>query len=122
MSERFLNAIDSTWIGDVIRRKLEDVKRTDPDHIYIENIRSFFGFGHATARFFCELAVREGVFLKRIGYLCPRDRNVIRYVSDDETPPDVLHCRGCELEGREDADFPEEDLETIEVYGIAPGY
>lgn len=111
-------AIDASWIGSAVERRVRLLDRTDPENIYVENIRSFFNMPFKVARFFCELAVREGVFTKRVGYLCPRHKNIIAYASPDATLPATVICRVCEAEGEEEYEFSPKALQTIEVYSV----
>ncbi len=116
--ERFLNAIDSSWVGNAIERRMKLIERTDPENIYVENIRSFFNMPFRIAKFFCDLAVREGIFFKKIGYLCPKNKNIILYAVPGEPLPDTVTCRVCEEGGEEEFEFDPRKLQTIEVYSI----
>lgn len=116
--EKFLNVIDSSWIGRAVERRVELIEGTDPENIYVENIRSFFNMPFRVAKFFCELAVHEGVFYKRIGYLCPKDKNIAQYVEADEDMPEAVICRICQAEGEEAYAFDPAQLQTIEVYSL----
>ena len=116
--EKFLTVIDSSWIGKAADRRLELIERTDPENIYVENIRSFFNMPFRAAKFFCELAVREGVFSKRIGYLCPKDKNIAQYIETGEAVPEAIVCHICEAEGEESFAFDPAHLQTIEVYSL----
>lgn len=118
-SERFLDAIDASRIGRAVERRVELVRNTDPRNIHIENIRSFFGIPFGLAKFFCEVAVREGVFSKRIGYLCPRDKNVILTLESGDPLPESCTCFICEVQGEDESEFDPADLETIEIYSLA---
>src|SRR6476620_3245869 len=71
--EKFSDIIDHSSIGVAVAKRRELIENTDPRRIYVENIRSFFGIPRATARYLCEIAVRQGVFEKRVGYLCGND-------------------------------------------------
>jgi len=117
--EKFLSIIDASWIGRAVDRRLELIDRTDPDNIYIENIRSFFGMPFKVARFFCDVAVREGVFDRRIGYLCPQDKNIIHYRRRGDTLPSEVTCLVCEAEGADNFEFDPETLQVIDVYSLA---
>ncbi|HEY2292341.1 MAG TPA: hypothetical protein VGM86_16705 [Thermoanaerobaculia bacterium] len=116
--EKFLNVIDASWIGKAAELRMELIEKTDPENIYVENIRSFFNMPYRVARFFCELAVREGVFSKRIGYLCPKDKNIAQYIEAGEAVPEAIVCHTCEAEGEEVCEFDPVKLQTIEVYSL----
>ena len=102
-----------------MERRVELVRRTDPRNIYIENIRSFFGIPFSVAKFFCDVAVREGVFSKRIGYLCPQDKNVIISAPPGVDLPEQVVCWVCQSEDRDEFEFSTGSLETIEIYSVA---
>ncbi|HRD40962.1 MAG TPA: hypothetical protein PLC65_20200, partial [Bacteroidia bacterium] len=52
--------IDRSFIGKFVERKLSIIENTDPERIYVENIRSFYNMPSFAAKTLCELAVREG--------------------------------------------------------------
>ncbi|HEV8238115.1 MAG TPA: hypothetical protein VGS57_01960 [Thermoanaerobaculia bacterium] len=115
--ERFVGAMDRSWIGDAFARRAELMRNTDPQNIYVENIRSFFRVPYRVAHMLCELAVREGLFAKRHGYLCPRDKNIAEYVPAGERVPATVVCHVCEAEG-EECQFDPRKLQVIEVYSV----
>lgn len=116
--ERLLNVIDSSWIGAAVDRRMELMRKTDPEHIYVENIRSFFNVTYGIAKFFCESAVRQGVFNRRIGYMCPNDNRIIMYAAPGEEISDTVVCHICEADGKEECEFKIEEVPTIEVYSL----
>lgn len=118
--ERFLSLIDSTAVGRLVARQADVLEATDPDRIYVENIRSFFGFPTPVARGLCELAVRRGLFLRRIGLLCPNEdcQRLVRSFAPDEVLPDELTCKTCEIDEKEVSTFPAGDMIKLEFYKL----
>ena len=105
-------------LSEGLSRKEELVEQLDPDRIYVENVRSFFGIPFAAARFLCELAVRDGVFVRRLGVMCPNcDRIILSVRSDDEIPSRLL-CEVCEMNEREPYEFNRSELKTLVFYRL----
>jgi hypothetical protein len=116
--QRFLNLIDDTVVGKFVARKEELIEQLDPDRIYVENVRSFFGIPSAAARFLCGLAVRDGVFVPWLGLMCPNcERIVLSARSEDEIPSKLL-CEVCEMNGCERYEFDRSELKTIVFYKL----
>ena len=118
--DKFLTIIDSSWVGRAVDKRVEIVRNTDPENIFIENVRSFFDMPFGVARFFCDLGVRAGVFKKKVGLLCPRDKNIIAYLSPDEETPTQVLCLVCEAAEEEQYEFEGRSLEAIDVYSVIP--
>jgi hypothetical protein len=116
--QRFLNLIDDTAIGRFVARKEELIDQLDPDRIYIENVRSFFGLPFSAARLLCEQAVRERLFLRRLGVLCPTCNRILLVVSSPDEIPKTVRCELCEMGDREPHEFDRSDLRTIEFYKL----
>ncbi|HEY1037762.1 MAG TPA: hypothetical protein VGF30_00075 [Bacteroidia bacterium] len=104
---RLFQAIDNSFVGSFVERKLEIVKDTDPDKIYVENIRQFYNMPNFAAKFLCTLAVREGLFVKKIEILCPQCRRVIKIVNDRREIPDTVDCIVCRMEEKDVYEFSE---------------
>lgn len=116
---RFFGAIGKGPVGRWAGRKLEILAATDADHIYVENVRSFFNVPSAVAHIMCEEAVDKGVLVKRIGYLCPNDKNILFHLSEEVAPEEVVTCAICEQEDGRQSEFRATDLRTIDVYAVA---
>ena len=114
---RFFEIIDSSGIGNMVRYRADLIAKTDPERIYVENIRSFFHLPHATARFLCDLAAKEGVFIKKIGFLCPNHQNIMRSFQAGSALPDTVGCQVCEAEGLE-TEYKTKELEKIVFYSV----
>ncbi len=99
--EAFLRIIDTPALRRFVDRKRNAVEAIDPQRIYVENVRAFFGFPHSLARLLLETAVREGALERRVGLLCPYDQHIIKSLSSGDETPDAVLCLVCEAEGRE---------------------
>jgi len=119
--EKFSNLIDRYTAGLPARKQWKMIEETNPDRIYVENIRSFFGVSRSVAAYLCDMAVREGVLEKRIGYLCPNDEShgMLGDRAEGDVIPDALLCENCEALEREKFVFDGSECKTIEFYRLA---
>lgn len=116
-----LEIIDRTWVGDFIRRKADIILDTDPDNIYVENIRSFFGTTTRLARFMCDFAVRCGHFTKHVGFICPNDtckKIITDFPIEQVMYEDNLECLNCLLRDEVEYGWNTSKLEKIEFYRL----
>ena len=117
---KLLEIIDSTFIGKLISKWQDIIQETDPDRIYVENVRSFFNIPTKVAKFLCELAVRQGLFKRRIGIICENEdcERIILTINDKKDIPSVVECHTCKL--RENPNFEQSnaDLQTITFYQL----
>ena len=122
--EKFFNLIDNSFVGRFVSKKAELVRSTDPNRIYVENIRSFFNINTFMAKFFCEMGVKEGILVKNIGLVCPNeeDGRIIKSMSYSDfkakSGEEMIVCDLCELNGLDDYEFKLKDLRTIIYYSI----
>jgi hypothetical protein len=117
--KKFFQKIDDSAVGALVGRKLELLEKTDPERIYVENIRSFFNIPYKLAKLLCELAAREGSFIKKTGLVCPNEgcKRIIRSYANGATIPEKIVCKSCELEGN-DHEFETSSLEKIVFYQL----
>jgi len=96
---KFFQAIDKTFLGKVVDRKLALIEKTDPDRIYVENIRSFYNMPYGVAKFFCERAVGDNLFKKKFGVECPNndDGRLIATYDNRNQIPHEIKCDICEI-------------------------
>lgn len=119
---RFFDSVDKTFIGRLVERKAEQIRETDPDRIYVENVRSFFGMTTRLARTLCELAVKEGVFERRVAAICPNDARVITTYPSQKEIPERLKCLTCELNEAERYEFDAAELKFETYYKLVSDY
>lgn len=116
--EKFLSLIDRTRFGVIVDKKLDIVERTDPERIYVENIREFYNLPYVAAKTLCEIAVREHIFRKKIGIICPNDESIIKSYDIDEEQDETVTCEKCLLREEEKHSFDTKDLEKIIFYQL----
>ena len=107
-------------VQQFLKRRVEIIEKTDPDRIYVENIRSFFRVPYTVARFFCEMAVKEKFFKKKVGVFCSNEdcRRLIKSYDSRLEINDEIICDICEDLGKEKFVFVKEDIEIVEFYQL----
>lgn len=102
------------------KNKTRIIEITDPDRIYIENVRSFFNISSRFAKFLCETAVRQGLFEKKIAVECTNEdcKRIIKVFDVSEELPDELTCIVCETEGKEIYTYQKDNYKIIEFYKL----
>jgi hypothetical protein len=118
--EKFLNLIDHTFIGSIIGKKMDIIENTDPDRIYVENIRAFYNLPFSAAKTFCEIAVRENIFKKKIALFCPNDdcRRVIKSYDAAEKQDETVICLQCQLKENDNFCFETKNLKKEIFYQL----
>lgn len=116
--ERFLGLISSPPVERFVDRKRKIIEGTDPQRIYVENVRAFFGFPTRVARLLLDAAVREGSLERRVGVLCPEDRHIVESFATENDVPESVHCMSCEAEGRDVSDHPKGELGRQTFYRL----
>ncbi|RKF36068.1 hypothetical protein BCY89_28020 [Sphingobacterium siyangense] len=119
-----LEIIDRTWVGTFVRRKADLILETDPDKIYVENIRSFFGVTNRMAKAMCEFAVKAGHFTKHIGFICPNvncKKIIIEFSFKEVLEMDEVECLNCLLREEQNSKWDILDIEKIEFYRLNKG-
>lgn len=103
-----------------IERKANIIEHTDPERIYVENIRAFFNLPKRAARLMCDLAVRQKYFRKKYAINCRSCGRVIGTVDSIEKLPSHIHCEDCELEERDEKlyDFKPTERDTLVFYQV----
>lgn len=102
------------------QNKAKIIENTDPDRIYVENVRSFFNISSRLARFFCEIAVRRGLFEKKIAIECLNEdcKRIIKVFDNAEQLPKEITCIICEAEGNEKYSFDISEYKIVEFYKL----
>lgn len=99
-------------------KKAALIEETDPDRIYVENVRSFFNISTKWAKYICKLAVRQGIFRKKFAVTCKNENceRIIGVFNSEEDIPDKIDCLHCEIDGKYDYSFSSNELEIVEYY------
>jgi hypothetical protein len=119
--EKFFDWVDASPFGVAVHARKELLEHTDPDRIYVENIRSFFRLPFSTAKFLCDTAVRAGFFERCIGLECPNEacrRLIVAECSDAPLPASVT-CEVCEGLERERFEFTKEECHAVVFYRLS---
>jgi hypothetical protein len=99
-------------------KKADIVEETDPNRIYVENVRSFFNISTRLAKYLCKIAVRQGIFRKKIAVECKNENctRIIEVYDKEEDIPKEIKCFMCELEGKPEFTFETSHLNIVEYY------
>jgi hypothetical protein len=114
--QRFYQIIEKSFIGRFLEKRINVLEHTNPDRIYIENVRSFYNMPFWAAKFFCELAVKEGIFRRRIGIVCPNDGRIIQTIDNLSEIPETITCINCQQLEIDKYEFSKSDVKTIIFY------
>jgi predicted RNA-binding Zn-ribbon protein involved in translation (DUF1610 family) len=101
-----------------LTRKLDLLSLTDPDRIYVENIRSIFNLPTKVAKFLCEVAVRSGEFEKMYGIKCPNCGRTIKVSAEVKNLPKTFTCTVCEALEEETCVFDTADSMIFTFYRL----
>jgi len=115
---KFFQTIDNSFIGRFIERKLELIGNTEPERIYVENIRSFYGITTPVAHFFCEMAVKENLFEKMHGVECPNCNRIIDSARFETSFPEIIYCETCQLLERDRYEFRKSECVVTPFYRL----
>jgi hypothetical protein len=115
---KLLQRIDSGVIGRFVSDKQQIIENTNPNRIYVENVRSFFQVPTAVAKHLCEVAVRTSVFEKFIAVECPNEDRIIKSYRSEKEIEEVIKCASCELKGEERFEFKKTECKRIEYYKL----
>jgi len=97
---------------------LRTISLINPQKIYVENIRAMMNVSTKKARLFCEMAVKESVFVRRIGVVCPNDQRIIAEYNDESELPDEITCKVCEIGEIDPSTFKTAELQKIIFYKL----
>lgn len=117
--KKFFQIIDKTPIGRYVDKKVELIESTDPDRIYVENIRSFFNLTTPIARVLCEMAVKDKLFNKKIGVECPTCGRLIKTYNSDNDVPEKIKCDTCELLEEQNYTFSQKRVNKVIFYQLS---
>jgi hypothetical protein len=115
---RFLQTISDLVAPNPLGGKDAALAKLDPQHIYLENVRSIFNVSAEQAQQMCDVAVRRGVFRSAIQVICPDGAVAASAPSEDKLPQSV-RC-WVEQDGEADeVEFPTRKLRKIRVYSLS---
>jgi hypothetical protein len=105
---------------DLIDKKANILTRIDPNRIYVENIRSFYNIPTKLAKFFCEMAVKQKYFIKKIAIICPNEdcNRVVVTINNYSEIPKLVKCDQCELLERYPYEFSPTMKDLMEFYQL----
>lgn len=115
---KFFQVIDKSKIGKFIDKKMNVLEATDPNRIYVENIRSFYNLPTFVAKFFCEMAVKENLFLKKTGVYCPECERMVMSVEKLSQIPKKIKCDNCELLEKNNCEFTPKEKNLLVFYQL----
>jgi len=102
-----------------LTKYLQVIKGIDPGKIEVENVRSILNTSRFNAKLICELAVQDGLFEKRIGFICPNEGKIIEDFDYNTVDfPETLTCNTCENDDQEQFAFKTSELRTVEFYRL----
>jgi len=116
--EKLFQKIDNSFIGKFIDKRLDLIKATNPERIYVENIRSFYNLSTPFAKFFCEMAVKENLFKKRIGVECPTCDKLITHFSSERDFPQQITCDNCQLLEKDKHHYSKDEIKRLVFYQL----
>lgn len=104
-------------LKNIFNRQSKALEETDPDRIYVENIRSIFNISTRWAKYICKIAVRQGILKRKFAVECKNNNclRVIKTFDNEFDIPKTIECRTCELEGQE-YKFNTNELNIVEFY------
>lgn len=116
--KKFFQIIDNSFVGRYIDKRLNLIEVTNPDRIYVENIRSFYNLTTPIARTFCDMAVKENLFKKRFGVECPKCGKLISHYQTENQIPDKIICDNCLLLEEGNYEFKKSEIVEIIFYQL----
>lgn len=116
--EKFFQIIDNSFIGKFVDKRVSLLVSTNPDRIYVENVRSFYNLTTPVAKMLCEMAVRENLFTKKIGIECPNCGKIVTQFENEKDIPLSINCDTCELLEREKHIFNNSEIIKTTFYQL----
>lgn len=118
---KFFQIIDNSFIGKFIDKRLNLIESTDPERIYVENIRSFYNISTPVAKIFCEMATKERYFEKFFAVECPNEAcgRVIATFGTENEIPNIIGCDQCQYLERDIHEFKTGEYKIVEFYKLS---
>lgn len=114
---RFFQIINNSFIGRFVDKRVELVAHTDPDRIYVENVRSFYNWSTPVAKMFCQMAVKDNLFKSKFIVECPECDKSFVFDSRSDVP-DYIECENCVLLENDKTGFLRGDCNVTEFYQL----
>lgn len=115
---KFFQTIDDSFIGKLVEKRLNIIGNTDPQRIYVENIRSFYNFTTPVAKSLCEMAVRQNLFKKMHSMDCPECGKPLLSNTYDEDFPEQIECDTCLMLEKEKYEFSKKECKETIFYKL----
>jgi hypothetical protein len=115
---KLFHIIDNSFIGRSVEKRMNILASTDPNKMYLENIRSFYHIPKSLAQLLCNMAVKERLFIKKIEITCPHCGRCLMEVDKRSEIPESISCDVCELNEVENFEFNPTKLTTMEFYSL----
>ncbi len=103
---------------NLLKKQSQLIQATNPERIYVENVRSFFHLPFKAAKILCELAVKEGLFRKKYGVSCPSCNRLIKSYNNIAEIPEEVVCEVCQDLEEPKFIFRKKNLEIVEFYQL----
>jgi hypothetical protein len=97
---------------------LNTIEAINPGKIFVENVRSVLNVSHKRARLYCEMAVLDKVFEKRLGIVCPQCGRIISEFDIHALLPPKISCSVCEHNDEEIFEFETAILQKKVYYKL----
>lgn len=108
-------------IQNFLKKQSKLIQATDPERIYVENVRSFFHIPFKAAKLLCDLAVKEGLFRKKYGVTCPSCGRIIKSYNSENQIEEEVTCETCKDIEEPQYVFNKNEFGTIEFYQLRNG-
>lgn len=95
-----------------------NIIRDPTGNIFVEDVRLALKTTSIRARTYCEMAVIDNLFIRRIGLLCPNNENIIQSFSSEKEIPKTITCIECEINGEHEFEFNTIELRRIVYYKL----
>ncbi len=117
---KFLQVIEQSPIGRFFDRKRKLIEQLNPERIYVENVRQIYNMPNFAAKIFCEMAVIEGIFERKIGIECPNLEcgRIILSVNKSSEIPNEVRCMNCEILEKDTFSFSSSKVHQIVYYKL----
>ncbi len=100
------------------QKYLQTISQIGSGKIYVENVRNALRVSAHKAKVYCEMAVADNLFERKIGLVCPNDNRIIAEFDSESEMPISITCIVCSAEGIEPDTFKVSELSKITYYKL----